>query len=122
VTLAAEEGVVIERLGVSVKSDAVNPALSLRRNWSCRIRAWSRLRRFGTRSRAGTRGRVGCADGIGVGEQLLHAAGAFDAEISRGHLHGKGEIALHGELPGLRVADAEVGVEALVSALVRSTA
>ena len=55
----------------------------------------------------------GCADGIGVGEELLHAAGAFDAEISRGHLHGKGEIALHGELPGLRVADAEVGVHSV---------
>ncbi len=90
----------------------MKPLRSLRRSWTwpaCARGIAARSLIDKSRRTAGTR--IGCADRIGVGQKLLHAARAFDAEVGRGQLQRAGQIALDRQLPGLRVADAEVGID-----------
>ena len=54
------------------------------------------------------RARIRGAGRIRVRQELLRAARAFDAEVGRGHDQRAGQIALHRDLPVLRVADAEI--------------
>ena len=49
--------------------------------------------------------------GIGVRQKLLPRAGALDPEVGAGDHQRAGQIALHRELPVLRVADAEIRVD-----------
>ena len=46
-----------------------------------------------------------------VGKKLPLGASAFAAVVGRGHLQGGGEVALDGQLPILRIADGEAGID-----------
>ena len=62
-------------------------------------------------SRGTGRARVCGAQWNGVWQELLHQMAALRAEIGRRHRERRGEIALHQDLPVLRVAHAEIGID-----------
>src|ERR1700739_389697 len=111
-SLAAEGCVVVNGFGIGVEQRCgkagAQPAPQLQlAGLPCGVSAGG----FVDESRGAARARTCSAEGITIWQELLHAMRAFHAEIGCRHLQCPGQIALDGYLPGLRITDADVGVD-----------
>ena len=92
-------------------SVAVRPLRRRRRNWiwpASRVESPFEVEIHET---CGTRrARIRRAERISIGQRFLHQPRSLRAEVGRGHDQRTGQILLHGNVPVLRVADAEVGI------------
>ena len=112
VTETAEHSIIVDRFGKGVEERSGEAAAEPAPQLDLPLLAGGIATRalIDEARRTGGTG-VRCSDRVGVRQELLDAARAFDAQVGGCELQRGWQIALQRQLPDLGVADAEIGID-----------